>query len=90
MADEEKYLTVKELAKEFRVHPDTVRRAYWNGRIPAFKLCGVVFFDLKKVLEVLKIHGFGCAIRAGAVRIGDSRPRRRRPKPRPRKVKRGR
>ncbi len=80
MSDGQKLLTVKELAEELRVHPETIRRAYWRGRIPAFKICKVLRFDLEQVRRAMQVHGLGCGVRAGAVRIGDSRPRGRRPR----------
>lgn len=75
-------LSVKELAEELGVSVDTIRRAYWKGAIPGFKICKVLRFDLDHIRQTLRTGSLGMAVRAGAVRVGDSRPRGTRKRPR--------
>jgi excisionase family DNA binding protein len=75
-------LSVKELAEELGVSVDTIRRAYWKGAIPGFKICKVVRFRLEVVERVFESQGLHEGLRAGAVRVGDSRPRGTRKRPR--------
>ena len=37
-------LSVKELSEELGVSEDTIRRAYWKGEIPGFRICTVLRF----------------------------------------------
>ena len=83
-------LSVKELAVALGVSEDSVRRAYLKGEIPGARLCRMIRFDLNRVLETINGNGLHKAVRAGAVRIGDSRPHGRRLSKRPRTVRRGR
>ncbi|HUM40281.1 MAG TPA: excisionase family DNA-binding protein [Nitrospira sp.] len=46
-------LSVKELADELGVHEDTIRRAYWNGTIPAERICRLLRFDLEIVRNAM-------------------------------------
>ena len=46
-------LSVKELAEELGVSVDTIRRAYWKGAIPGFKICKVLRFRL----EIVELGG---------------------------------
>ena len=68
-------LSVKELAAELGVSVDSVRRAFWNGGIPGFRLCKMLRFDLKQVRRAMRVKGLVAGLRAGAVQVGDSRPR---------------
>ena len=47
-------LSVKELAFEFGVSDDTIRRAVWRGIIPFFRIGRVLRFDLEAVLEATR------------------------------------
>ena len=82
MNKETRLLSVKELATELGVSVDSVRRAYWKGQIPAFRICRMLRFDLERVRQLLSAKGLTGALRASAVRVGDSRPRGRRQRPR--------
>jgi excisionase family DNA binding protein len=77
---EDELLSVKELACALGVSVDSIRRAFAKGTLPAFRICKLVRFDLDQVRQAMQVNGFGQALRAGAVRIGDSRPRGRRPR----------
>ena len=70
-------LSVKELAVELGISEISVRRAYRNGEIPAKRICRMIRFNLELVLEAMRAKGLPAALRAGAVRVGDSRPRGR-------------
>ena len=75
-------LSVKELADELGVSDDSIRRAYLNRKIPGYRICRMLRFDLTVVLQVIQSDGLGQAVRAAAVRVGDSRPRGKRKRPR--------
>ena len=49
-------LSVKELAVEFGVSDDTIRRAAWRGTIPFFRIGSVLRFDLEAVLAACKFR----------------------------------
>ncbi len=76
-------LSVKELAAELGVSVDTIRRAYWKGEIPGFRIYKVLRFNLEVVQRVMETKGLHGALRAGAVRSGAARPRGPRQRPRP-------
>jgi hypothetical protein len=42
-------LSVKEIAQEMGVSTQSIRRAYWKGDIPAFRVCKMLRFDLERV-----------------------------------------
>lgn len=51
-----RYLNVNELAKELRLHPQTIRRMVQDGEIPALR-AGLQFrFDLAAVLAALAVR----------------------------------
>jgi excisionase family DNA binding protein len=75
-------LSVKELSAELGVSEDTIRRAYWKGEIPGFRICTVLRFRLEVVERVMQSQSLHKGLRAGAVRVGDSRPRGTRKRPR--------
>lgn len=84
------WLSVKELAHELGISPDSVYRAYRKREIPAFQICRTIRFDLEKVRHAMKkkaeaMPNRRCA--SGAIG-GDSR--RRAHTISPRSVKRGR
>lgn len=69
MSKETRLLSVKELATELGVSVDSVRRAYWKGHIPAFRICCMLRFDLEQVRQLLSAKGLPGALRASAVRV---------------------
>ncbi len=75
-------LSVKELSEELGVSEDTIRRAYWKGEIPGYRICTVLRFRLEVVERVMQSLGLHKGLRAGAVRVGDSRPRGKSTRPR--------
>lgn len=83
-------LSVKEIAREMGVSTQSIRRAYWKGDIPAFRVCKMLRFDLERVRRIFLAKGLpeDHARQASRATGGDSR--RRAAKKRPRSVKRGR
>ena len=84
------WLSVKELAHELGVSPDSVYRAYRKREIPAVQICRIIRFDLEKVRCAMErkaeaMPNRRCHRRATG---GDSRRRARTISPR--SVKRGR
>jgi hypothetical protein len=75
-------LSAKELASELGVSVQSIRRAYWKGTIPGYRICKVVRFDIAVALKVFHSNGLERAVRTAAVRIGDSRPRGKDKRPR--------
>lgn len=71
-------LSVKEVAVELGISEMSVRRAYWKGEIPGGRIGRTIRFDLDEVRAAMETKGMVQASRAGAGRIGDSRPRGRR------------
>ena len=74
-------LSVKELADELGVHEDTIRRAYWNGTIPAERICRLLRFDLEIVRKAMLRRAGGSSSQRSATG-GASRRRAQRPRPR--------
>ena len=66
-------LSVKEVAQELGVSVQSIRRAYWNGTIPAYRICKMLRFDLERVQRIFLAKGL-----PGIVR---DRPRARPPAP---------
>lgn len=81
-------LSVKEIALEMGVSTQSIRRAYWKGDIPAFRVCNVLRFDLERVRQVFLARGVSTRSATDRAPGGASRPRAERH--RPRLVKRGR
>ena len=42
-------LSVKEIAQELGVRVQSIRRAYWRGEIPAYRISKMLRFDLERV-----------------------------------------
>jgi excisionase family DNA binding protein len=57
------FLSVEEVARELKLHPETVRRMARDGSVPAFKVGRGWRFSRSKILEWAekKIHGAGRA-----------------------------
>jgi excisionase family DNA binding protein len=81
-------LSVKEVAQELGVSAQSIRRAYWRGDIPAYRISTMLRFDLERVQRMVLANG-GVEDRTTRRRaIAGGRRRRAQPK-RPRTVKRG-
>jgi hypothetical protein len=82
-------LSVKEIALVMGVSTQSIRRTYWRGDIPAFRVWKILRFDLERVRRIFLAKGLpgGHAGQTRGATGGDSR---RRARTRPRSVRRGR
>ena len=86
-------LSVKELAVELGMSPDSVYRAYRKVEIPAAQICRTLRFDLRKVQRAMekKAKAMAYRRRPSGAPGGASRPRgRKRSQKAPELVTRGR
>ena len=81
-------LSVKEIAQEMGVSTQSIRRAYWKGDIPAFRVCKVLRFDLERVRGIFLAKGLPADRGSEAARDRRRLPAAR-PAKRPRSVRRG-
>ena len=56
-------LSVKEIAQEMGVSTQSIRRAYWKGDIPAFRVCKMLRFDLERVQRIFLEKGLPGIVR---------------------------
>ena len=56
-------LSVKEVARELGVSTQSIRRAYWNGTIPAYRICKMLRFDLERVQRIFLAKGLPGIVR---------------------------
>jgi excisionase family DNA binding protein len=71
-----KLLSVKEVAAELGVSADTVRRAYWKGELPAFRICKTLRFDLSTIHRLMRANALLAATTARAEEVNGSRRRK--------------
>jgi len=69
-------LSVKEVAAELGVSADTVRRAYWKGEFPAFRICKTLRFDLGMIHRVMRAKALSAAMKAEDKEVGASHRRK--------------
>ena len=50
-------LSVKEVAQELGVSAQSIRRAYWRGEIPAYRISTMLRFDLERVQRIFLAKG---------------------------------
>ena len=50
-------LSVKEIAQALGVSSQSIRRAYWRGDIPAYRITKILRFDLARVQRILLTKG---------------------------------
>ena len=50
-------LSVKEVAQELGVSAQSIRRAYWRGDIPAYRISKMLRFDLARVQQIFLAKG---------------------------------
>jgi hypothetical protein len=81
-------LSVKEIAQEMGVSTQSIRRAYWKGDIPAFRVCKMLRFDLERVRDIFLAKGLP-ADRATQAERDRRRQPAARPAQSPRTVRRG-
>ena len=56
-------LSVKEIAQELGVSVQSIRRAYWKGDIPAYRICKMLRFDLERVQRIFLANGLPGTVR---------------------------
>jgi hypothetical protein len=70
-------LSVKEVAQELGASAQSIRRAYWRGDIPAYRISQMLRFDLERVQRIFLAKGLSRIIRPRGARLpanaGDAR-----------------
>ena len=61
-------LSVKEVAQELGVSAQSIRRAYWRGDIPAYRISKMLRFDLERVQRIFLAKGLSMIVRPRAAR----------------------
>ncbi|MEO7859992.1 MAG: helix-turn-helix domain-containing protein [Nitrospirales bacterium] len=61
-------LSVKEVALELGVIVQSIRRAYWKGEIPAYRISTMLRFDLERVQQIFLAKGLSPIVRPRAAR----------------------
>ena len=61
-------LSVKEVAQELGVSVQSIRRAYWRGEIPAYRISKMLRFDLERVQRIFLAKGLSPIVRPRAAR----------------------
>jgi excisionase family DNA binding protein len=61
-------LSVKEVAQELGVSAQSIRRAYWRGEIPAYRISKILRFDLERAQRILLEKGLARSVRHGRAR----------------------
>jgi excisionase family DNA binding protein len=56
-------LSVKEVAQELGVSAQSIRRAYWRGEIPAYRISTMLCFDLERVQRIFLTKGLPRIVR---------------------------
>ena len=75
-------LSVKEVAQELGVSAQSIRRAYWRGDIPAYRISKMLRFDLARVQQIFLAKGLSRIVRPRAARppaIAGGAPRKKAP-----------
>ena len=80
-------LSVKEIAQALGVSSQSIRRAYWRGDIPAYRIIKILRFDLEPIQRIFCPSG--CRGRTITQRAIAGQGRRRAQQKRPRSVTRG-
>ena len=61
-------LSVKEIAQALGVSSQSIRRAYWRGDIPAYRITKVLRFDLARVQRIFLAKGLSTIVRRRSAR----------------------
>ena len=61
-------LSVKEIAQALGVSSQSIRRAYWRGDIPAYRITKVLRFDLARVQRIFLAKGLSPIVRPRSAR----------------------
>ena len=60
--------SVKEVAQELGVRVQSIRRAYWRGEIPAYRISTLLRFDLDRVQRIFLAKGLSRIVRPRGAR----------------------
>jgi len=75
-------LSVKEIAQTLGVRSQSIRRAYWRGDIPVYRITKILRFDLARVQRIFLAKGLLTIVRPLSARppaIAGGAPRRTAP-----------
>ena len=61
-------LLVKEIAQALGVSSQSIRRAYWRGDIPAYRITKILHFDLARVQRIFLAKGLSTIVRPRSAR----------------------
>ena len=61
-------LSVKEVAQELGVSAQSIRRAYWRGDIPAYRISTMLRFNLERVQRIFLAKGLSRIVRPRSAR----------------------
>ena len=61
-------LSVKEVAQELGVSAQSIRRAYWEVDIPAYRISKMLRFDLERVQRIFLAKGLSRIVRPRGAR----------------------
>ena len=61
-------LSVKEIAQELGVSVQSIRRAYWRGEIPTYRISKMLRFDLERVQRIFLAKGLSRIVRPRGAR----------------------
>jgi len=61
-------LSAKEVAQELGVSAQSIRRAYWRGEIPAYRISAMLRFDLERVQRIFLAKGLPRIVRPRGAR----------------------
>lgn len=61
-------LSVKEVAQELGVSAQSIRRAYWRGEIPAYRISKMLRFNLERVQRIFLAKGLSRIVRPRSAR----------------------
>ena len=61
-------LSVKEVAQALCVISQSIRRAYWRGDIPAYRITKILRFDLARVQRIFLAKGLSTIVRPRSAR----------------------
>jgi excisionase family DNA binding protein len=60
--------SVKEVAQELGVSVQSIRRAYWRGEIPVYRISTMLRFDLERVQRIFLAKGLSRIVRPRGAR----------------------
>ncbi len=61
-------LSVKEVAQKLNASAQSIRRVYWRGEIPAYRISTMLRVDLERVQRILLARGLSRIVRHRSAR----------------------